>query len=254
MILLSLIAFGIAWVFPFVAKGDDVSKCTQESLNGSYGYVLSGPLVGVGPVAAVGLTTFDGKGGLTTQDTVSTNGVISRRIGTGSYTMMPSFGGFDANCLGSAEVGGDFGGLTFDFRIVPGSSGRELSFIVTNPGTVQTGVAMATADEGCTLDSLQGTYRGLQAGTNPTGPVAGVGFIIADGQGNLSLPPNTVSVNGVISHQPVRSGTYTVNSDCTATVATSVGSTFDGVVVAGGNEGFFVRTNPNMVLTVLVKK
>lgn len=73
-------------------------ECTQDSLEGAYGYALTGPLVGVGPVTAVGLATFDGDGGLTTKDTVSTNGKIVRRTGRGSYVVNP-------NCTGSAKVG-----------------------------------------------------------------------------------------------------------------------------------------------------
>src|SRR5438874_2827089 len=132
------------------ARAERSHDCTHESLHGSYGYVLSGPLIGVGPVAAVGLTAFDGEGNLTAQDTVSTKGVLSRRTGTGSYTVNP-------NCTGSASLAGDFAGFAFNFMIVPGMGGSELSFIVATPGTVQTGVASKTGgdDDGCTVARLE---------------------------------------------------------------------------------------------------
>ncbi len=57
--------------------------CTQDSLHGAYGYVFSGSQIGIGPVAAVGLAIFDGAGGVTARDTVSTNGEISRVSGRG---------------------------------------------------------------------------------------------------------------------------------------------------------------------------
>src|SRR5260370_18914856 len=79
-------------------------ECTQDSLYGDYGYVLTGPVVDVGPQAAVGLASFDGAGGLTARDTISDNGTIGRRVGTGSYSV-------NVNCTGSAVIGDDFGEL-----------------------------------------------------------------------------------------------------------------------------------------------
>jgi len=105
------------------------------------------------------LAIFDGAGGVTARDTVSTNGEISRRAGAGSYTV-------NTNCTGSAAIGDGFGKVSFDFMIVPGTAGGEFSFIVTNQGTVQTGVALKVGDKRCNEASLRGTYRVLGAGTN----------------------------------------------------------------------------------------
>ena len=157
---LRLIVFGSIFflgVTPTV-HAEHRNECTQGSLKGSYGYVFGGPLVGVGPVAAAGLIAFDGEGGLTARDTLNNSVVISRRTGTGTFTV-------NSNCTGSAELGGEFGGLSFDFMIVPGSGGSELSFLVTNPGTVQSGVALATGDKECALATFKGTYRNVRADT-----------------------------------------------------------------------------------------
>src|SRR5260370_8891513 len=112
--------------------------CTVASLHGSYGYYLSGPLIGLGPVAAVGIVTLDGEGGLSARDTVSNNGVISRRNGPGAYTM-------NSNCTGSLSLNGDFLGFSADFTVVPEGRGREFTFIVTNPFTNQAGEAKKAA-------------------------------------------------------------------------------------------------------------
>ncbi len=121
----------------------DGNECSQSSLKGAYGYAFSGlqfpsppSPVGVGPVAAAGLMVFDGEGGLTAQDTFN-SGAVSRRNGTGFYTV-------DSDCTGSAELGGDFGGLSFYFVI--DDLGREFSFLVTNTGTAQPGVAMTNGE------------------------------------------------------------------------------------------------------------
>jgi hypothetical protein len=219
------------------------NECTQGSLRGSYGYVLQGlqfpsppSPVGVGPVAAAGLIVFDGEGGLTARDTVDNPGTVGHRTGTGTYTV-------DSDCTGSAALGGDFGGLSFYFAIV--SRGREFAFLVTNPGTVQPGIAMATGDEECTLASFKGTYANTRRDdVAPFFSVAGAGLEVAyvDGNGNLFFPPVTQTRNGVFSH-PTATGTYTVSSNCIVTLdvdivtgATSVHGHREGVVVDGGNQ------------------
>src|SRR5262249_1348119 len=71
---------------------------------------------------------FDGEGGVTAQDTsqtaADTTVVIGRRTGTGTYTV-------DSNCTGSAEIGGDFSGLSFYFAIV--SPGGSVSVLPRSP-------------------------------------------------------------------------------------------------------------------------
>jgi len=220
----------------------DNPQCTAENLQGRYGYIVSGWFVGLVPVAAVGVVTFDGEGILNAQDTFNNSVAISRRMGAGSYTVNP-------NCTGSATVEGDFAGLTFDFMIIPGAHGSEFSLIVTNSGTVETGVAQRIPEEECTVATVQGTYRlaanGYLLGTEPTEPIASptasVGIRIVDGKGNLS-GHDTVSNTGSIVPRDVFS-TYTVNSDCTGAQTWTDGQTFDWVIVAGGTQVFFIRTD-----------
>jgi hypothetical protein len=237
-----------------VEDQDKDNQCTIASLHGSYGYYLSGPLIRLGPVAAVGIVTLDGAGGLSAQDTVSNNGVISHRNGPGSYTM-------NSNCTGSVSLNGDFLGFSADFTVVPESRGREFTFIVTNPFGNQAGEAKKVArqdgdgDEGCTLADLQGTYRVWGAGTTlASGLTTAVGYRILDGQGNLTFAEDTRSVAGVITHRIGRTAVYTVASSCAVTEVFADGLTFDGVVVAGGREAFFIRTNPGTVITALYKQ
>ena len=220
------------------AKARPRHECTQDDLEGAYGYVVTGPLVGVGPVAAVGLATFDGVGGLRAKDTVSTNGKIVRRTGRGSYIV-------NVNCTGSAKIGDDFGEFMFDFMIIPDSGGREFSFIVTNQGTVQSGVALKTGDDECSDASLKGTYRVLGAGTNiGVALIGAVGFRVLDGAGNLTQAEDTFSSNGTISHRIGRSATYIVKADCTLTEVFEDGLTLDGVIVARGVRGILRPNKP----------
>ena len=248
------------------AQGGDEQEqaCTQRSLQGDYGYLVTGPdgpatltatpsgSFWTGPVAAaVGLMTFDGAGGLSARETRTATGPVSRRIGTGTY-LVGNFPAPEASCMGSATIGGDFSGLSFDFMIVPGSKGKEFSLVITNPGKTQTGVALKTGEEPCSNASLQGTYRVQSAGgiSLDFGPTAAVGFRLLDGAGNLTYAEDTISRNGQIMHRVGRSATYRVLADCTVSLAfispvAAERATFEGVVVADGREAYFVRTGPD---------
>lgn len=86
------------------------AQCAQFSLNGAYGYTVTGtivagtgtneppPLFARGPFAAVGRIVFDGKGGVTTVRTLSeTNTVVQNDSGTGTYTV-------NSDCTGSFNI------------------------------------------------------------------------------------------------------------------------------------------------------
>lgn len=221
-------------------------ECTPETLNGAYGYAFSGPFVGVGPVGAVGLMIFDGAGGLTAHDTTSINGDISHRAGAGSYTVNPT-------CTGSATIDDDFAGFAFDLMIVPGTGGSEFSFLVTNHGAVQSGVASKTEGEGCSEASLIDTYRIVSSGSSlDLGQFAAVGFRVLDGAGHLTRGDTTLSRNGEISRSTGLTATYSVNSDCTLTEQFETGSTFEGVIVADGREAYFLQTGPRTTIATVV--
>ena len=222
------------------------AQCTDENLQGRYGYIVTGSVVGLGPVAAVGIATFDGEGILNAQDTANNSGAISRRTGVGSYFVNP-------NCTGSATVAGDFAGLTFDFMIIPGTDGSEFSLIVTNSGTVETGDGQRIPDEECTDATVQGTYRVLALGfALGNGPTAAVGIRIVDGAGNIS-GTDTQSVNGNIIHRNTPY-TYAVNSNCSGTSTSADGRTFDWAIVDGGSQVFFIRTNPGTIASGTFRK
>jgi hypothetical protein len=110
------------------ARADEDHTCTLGSLEGPYGFISTGTLIAVGPIANVGVITFDGEGNLSQHLTNSRNGVIMPVDVTGTYTVNP-------NCTGSWIISN---GNTADFVIVAG--GREVMFIRTVPGTVITGI------------------------------------------------------------------------------------------------------------------
>jgi hypothetical protein len=114
-----------------------VVQCSAKTLDGNYGYVVTGTNVGgalvPGPVVAVGSATADGAGHLSATDTVSVNGTILRRAISGAYTV-------NANCTGQLTFTDNFGQTTnLDFVAV--QNGREFSLIQTDIGAVTTGTA-----------------------------------------------------------------------------------------------------------------
>jgi hypothetical protein len=122
----------------------------------------------------------------------------------------------------------------------------------------------AKAQSGCSLSSFQGSfgnqYNGFIfpfPGAPAMVPIADVGHVIVDGNGNYSSS-DTFSVNGLIV-RTTQSGTYTVNSDCTGTSTgkDSLGSiiTTAFVIVNGGAQINAVYTDIGVsVSTVLTRQ
>jgi hypothetical protein len=110
------------------AGRDDEKECTLASLNGTYGFTGTGTIVGLGPVANVGIITFDGNGTVSIEVTQSVNGGIGHPSFVGVYWV-------NSNCTGSADLSGG----TLDLVIL--ARGEELMWIRTNPGLVVTAVA-----------------------------------------------------------------------------------------------------------------
>src|SRR5437870_976798 len=84
--------------------------------------------------------------------------------------------------------------------------------------------------ETCGVQTLHGSYLFATHGFNITGGVAvpkaiveGIDF---NGDGTLTSPFATVSINGTIFRSSGGVGSYTVNADCTGTLAFTNGPSF----------------------------
>jgi hypothetical protein len=119
------------------------AQCNQRSLNGAYGYSVSGtivagtgmnappPLFTPGPFAAVGRIQFDGKGGVSTVRTLSeSNVVVENDFGTGTYSV-------NKDCTGSFNITvgpvGNTVQLNLNFVL---DDTNEIRAIVTNPNII----------------------------------------------------------------------------------------------------------------------
>jgi hypothetical protein len=122
---------------------------------------------------------------------------------------------------------------------------------------------MAKAEpKGCSAATLKGTFS--QKGTGViiapaalAGPMANVGTLTFDGNGNVTGAVVN-SLNGNIV-PATETGTYTVNPDCTGTYTVQIsplgitGNAFF-VIDEGGNEIQIITTDPGVVITCVARR
>jgi hypothetical protein len=113
---------------------------------------------------------------------------------------------------------------------------------------------LAGADDivaGCTLKTLRGSYTFTASGFNIVGglavPKAIVEVLDFHGDGTVSVPSATVSINGVIIRSLDGLGSYTLEDDCSGTLILNA-PTFDIVVSQNGGTIAMIQTNPNTVM------
>lgn len=100
----------------------------------------------------------------------------------------------------------------------------------------------------CGLQSLTGSYVFATHGYNivsgaavPKAILEGIDF---NGDGTLTSPFSTISINGVILRFANTTGTYTVAEDCTGTVSFTGGASFDIFVGQKAKEISMIQTGP----------
>jgi hypothetical protein len=122
------------------------------------------------------------------------------------------------------------------------------SLVATAMALGVSGVALAND---CTLKSLHGTYVFTASGYNFVAgvaqPKAIVEVIDFNGDGTLSVPAATRSVNGVVAVTPPGGvGTYTVDAGCTGTI-TFGGPAFDIFISPRAEKIWMIQTNSDTV-------
>jgi hypothetical protein len=100
---------------------------------------------------------------------------------------------------------------------------------------------------GCSDSTLRGLYVFNATGFNVVAgvavPKAVVEFIRFNGDGTLTVPTATRSVNGVIARSANLVGTYTLAPDCTGSITFGPpGPTFDAFVAPGGARIRMIQT------------
>ena len=102
--------------------------CSNASIKGTYGFSCEGTVVGVGPIAVIGVFTADGNGNGSEVETISFNGDISQGVPfTVTYTV-------NADCTGSFVSTGL--GSVFHNDFVIDDHKQEIRLSPTEPGFV----------------------------------------------------------------------------------------------------------------------
>ena len=103
----------------------------------------------------------------------------------------------------------------------------------------------------CSNATLRGSFGLHATGIRSGSPVAAVGKVTFDGQGNVQSN-TTRSLNGVIS-RVAEVGTYTVNPDCTGSMFFT-GGEIDFVIVDDGAELRAIAATPGTVTTQILRR
>jgi hypothetical protein len=129
LVILALAASTFAAAPQALKAADEDALCPagNATVRGIHMTQGTGFIVGVGPVAVVGVMTYDGRGGAVLASTLSVNGAISKGTLTGTYTV-------NSDCTMTQTLSN---GNNSDGVIAPdGSSGYWME---TDPGTVLSG-------------------------------------------------------------------------------------------------------------------
>ncbi len=129
-----------------------------------------------------------------------------------------------------------------------------VSFSISSP-------ALAAGEaQVCGPQTLQGSYVFTAQGFNivsgaaqPKAIIEGIDF---NGDGTLSVPFATLSINGIIIHVPPGGvGTYTLEESCAGTLTFTSGPVnYDISVAANGKEISMIQTDANTVFEGTVKR
>ena len=117
-----------------------------------------------------------------------------------------------------------------------------------------------TARADCGLQTLRSSYvfnpQGFNIVNGAAQPIAVFEGIDFNGDGTLTVPFATVSINGLILHVPPGGmGTYTLNQNCQGTLTFNNGPIhYDIFVRANGKEIEMIRTDNNTVLNGTAKR
>jgi hypothetical protein len=90
-------------------------------------------------------------------------------------------------------------------------------------------------------------YNIVAGVAQPKAIVEGIDF---NGDGTLTSPFFTVSLNGLIVRTFGSTGSYTVAADCTGTITFDAGPSFDTFVDAKGRQLWMIMTGPEAVPAV----
>jgi hypothetical protein len=231
-------------LFTIALPAYGAQRCSNASLQGNYGYLVSGT-AGGNPVTIMGQMSADGNGAITGYQSASRNGVIEDVLTlAGSYKI-------SSKCSGSATLAPQ-GGTTATYNLTVLTSGK-VQLVAADSGTVQSGFALPQGVDSCSTGKTKGVFSLTENGT-----IVGQGAASFGGQ--LTLRGNGTlvgtrwgSLNGTISSGDAISGIFKIVKICQGGAVVGVNQQspihLNLVVVDGEHEVLFMQTDAGTVLS-----
>lgn len=230
-------------------------RCNNGVASGTYGYRMSGQIVGVGPILVNGIFTHNPDGTMSGNVHLT---IAGQQIPNANW----SDGKFKTNndCTGSGEffVAALNQKITYNFIATDG--GRQIDLLNTNAGNAFHGVGRRISRRGglppnCTNGTILGSYGYRLDGSLPGAPVfVGAGLVthaLDASLGGVITGADTNGFNGQFVPRTLQ-GTYKLNNDCTGvgrytdSLNNTINYTF--VAVDGGEELYFQGTDPGAIV------
>lgn len=238
-------------------------SCSPKSLQGPFGFSISGKIVGKSDCAINGRFAGDGKGQMSGTLTESAGGHIMRTPFKGTYSV-------NRDCTGTIRFNFP-NGLSVGSAFVMVGNGDKMYFMNSDDAST---VPVSVVDAGnimrqnhgpmnhgatmCSNADFRGPFGLSLSGTkvDSNTPFVTGGRLVADGKGHVTGNA-TESVGGHVSKGSF-DGSYKVNPDCsgsgTFVTPSHTTQTFDFVVVDQGKEVLFIGTDDGVQQTGAASK
>jgi hypothetical protein len=229
------------------AKSAPATTCSNASIDGIYGLLVTGYDASELYQVGVGQITANGKGSLSGIESVSDDGVIyNNQALTGTYTI-------GSNCTGTGTITNVKNGTVsnYNFVVDPVANEVDAAESVSGHGTAS-GYALGLGSAKCSAAAAAGTY-GFHGG----GYLVGQGVLqfsgqyVLDGTGKLSGTETRLVDGTLISASPI-TGTYTMAATCRGTISYKFNEAtvkLNIVMVSSGTSFFTIETDADTVST-----
>jgi hypothetical protein len=235
--------------------------CTNATATGTYGYRMTGIIVGVGVFLVNGIYTHEPDGTM--------NVDVQLVLGNQNFAASGTNGTFRTNsdCTGSGKFAMPTLNLEVTYNFIVTDGGEQIELLNTNPGIVLHGISRRISKHGrppsCHNDMILGTYGYRLDGALPDFPnVAAAGVLThkmdhAHNAVGTFMGSDTFSFMGHYASRAFQ-GTFKLESNCrgTASYADSLGNRINYVftVVNDGATIFLQGADPGTAISGIAQR
>lgn len=231
-----------------------VPHCSNSTASGTYGYRMTGQIVGVGPFLVNGLFTHNPNG------TMDADVLLT--VGNQSFPAAGTGGTFKTNndCTGSGRFFVAALNLDVSYNFIATDGGDQIELLNTNPGVVLHGAGRRISKAGkaprCTSGTILGTYGYRLDGSIPGVALAAFAGTIThsyvDRANGILTGSDTASLMGQFAPRTIQ-GTFNIRSNCRGTgfYTDSLGNKINYVFTAvdGGETLYLQGSDPGVAVS-----